>query len=156
MRLDIGNSGRIDPTSGINLFQEFSLRPGIRGRQRIGLAAVVDSAAANDSQNLISILLSAAERLEKHSSNPFSANISIGVFIKCFAFSVLAEHSGFAEGYEYRGCEQKVYTARDRHLRLTPSNTLHGPVNRDQGTGTRGINRFARTSRIENVRYAIR
>ena len=104
--LDVGDGSRIEAGALVGPHQQRGLRLRVRRGERIGAAAVVLGAAADDREDAVAVALGLVEPLQEHEADALAAAVAVGVGGEGLGAAVAGQHAGAGEALEGLGRQQ--------------------------------------------------
>ena len=132
-----------------------ALRLRVRNRVAVGLAAMIDGAAADDAVDVVAVSLRVGEPFQYDHADAFCRDVAVAALAEALAVAVAGDELPGAEHQIFIGMNADVDTAGNGQAGAPLFQILAGDMNRRQRGGAHGVQRHAGTMQIEDVRNAI-
>ncbi len=156
VRLHVTDVACLDPRLRQRRHDQLPLRPRIRHRVAVGLAAVIDRARPDHAVDPIAIRLGRTQALEQHRAHALARHHPVAALAKAAAPPSRRQHAAQAQHHVAARVQVQVDPARDRQLALVAQQVLAGFVDRRQRRRAHRVDRQARAVQVQEVRHAVR
>ncbi len=148
---DVFHGVDVDSRAPVDRLQQ-ALLGGAAGRgDAVGLAVVVDAAAAQHAVDPVAVGLGPGQRLEHHAADRFARHHAVGPAIEGVALAVRRQHPRLGHADEGIRREDQVHAGGDRHLALVVAQARCRLVQRHQRRRTGGVDRHGRPGQVEEI-----
>ena len=152
---DVADVTRINARILQRIGNHCRLRLRIGHRVAVGLAAVVQRAAADHRMDRVAVALGVGQALQHHHAHAFTRNIAVAAFAETLAMAVAGNELAGAEHGVLARMQTEVDAASQRHVGAAQLQVLAGEMDRGQRRRAHGVERHAWPVHVEHVGQAV-
>ncbi len=155
MRLHVVDRRRLHAGHAVGAAQQVDLRLPAGGHDAVGVAVLVDRAAADHREHLVSVTLGVGEPFQDDHCGALPAAVAVRCGVEGLAAAVRRDRACRVEDHGQAGTGHDVHAADQRDRSLTEGQRLTGEVDGDQRRRAGRVHGEAGTAQIESVGDAV-